>query len=321
MKISIALATYNGAQFILAQLESLHNQSLPPDEVIISDDCSTDGTADLIRNYISEWKLQNWRLLRNEENIGYIRNFRKALSLCTGDMILLCDQDDLWNKDKLRAMHGVMTEDGRITALASGYDMIDENNHRTQGLRRAFRERKMVPPEKPYRIGGRILCGNVAPGCTCAYRKKLVEEYLGREDAGGLPHDWALNFLAFEQKGLFFLNHHLTSYRITGKNTIGALSEEDTCRKRKSTLLELSENMQQVAMLSEEKQKYLQCAEFTAHRAKVAETGEIRLFLQGLSRYSPVLSPGRFLQYAKDYAVGRKLKKRGTAGKRKGDLQ
>ena len=104
MRISIAMTTYNGADYLLEQLESLRTQSLMADEVIIVDDCSTDNTVDLLNMYIQKYHLDNWILIKNSSNIGWRKNFRKALQKTTGDVVFLCDQDDIWNKDKISLM-------------------------------------------------------------------------------------------------------------------------------------------------------------------------------------------------------------------------
>lgn len=69
MRISIAMTTYNGADYLLEQLESLRTQSLMADEVIIVDDCSTDNTVDLLNMYIQKYHLDNWVLIRNSSAI------------------------------------------------------------------------------------------------------------------------------------------------------------------------------------------------------------------------------------------------------------
>ena len=102
MKNSVIMATYNGEKYITEQLDSIRNQTLPPDEVIICDDCSSDNTRTIINEYISKYKLTGWQLYSNEKNIGFFDNFFKALRLSTGDVIYLSDQDDVWDKYKLR---------------------------------------------------------------------------------------------------------------------------------------------------------------------------------------------------------------------------
>src|ERR1700751_1590888 len=98
MRVSIALAVYNGERFIAEQLESLANQTRLPDELIVSDDASTDQTVELIREFAARASFPV-RLLLNDENVGCTRNFDRALRECNGDIIFLCDHDDVWYAD------------------------------------------------------------------------------------------------------------------------------------------------------------------------------------------------------------------------------
>ena len=101
MKISIAMCTYNGAEFLSAQLQSILTQSRPPDEIIICDDRSTDDTQSLLRKFAAESAIPiNVHI--NDQNLGSVKNFERAICLCTGDVIALSDQDDVWRNDKLQ---------------------------------------------------------------------------------------------------------------------------------------------------------------------------------------------------------------------------
>ena len=103
MKISIAMATYNGQTFLLEQLQSFTEQTILPDEVVITDDCSSDKTVALINSFkkTAPFKI---RVYSNEKNLGYTQNFNKALQLCTNDLIFLSDQDDVWLPTKIEYM-------------------------------------------------------------------------------------------------------------------------------------------------------------------------------------------------------------------------
>ena len=70
MLVSVAVATYNGERFILKQLESIYNQTEAADEVIICDDCSTDKTVEICKDFIKKRSLSNWRISVNEKNAG-----------------------------------------------------------------------------------------------------------------------------------------------------------------------------------------------------------------------------------------------------------
>ena len=102
MTVGVAMALYNGARFIRKQLDTIRLQTLQPDRVVMCDDGSKDGTTEIVAEYIKEYGLgDTWELIKNEENLGYAKNFYKAMSLCNTDLIFLADQDDVWELDKI----------------------------------------------------------------------------------------------------------------------------------------------------------------------------------------------------------------------------
>lgn len=123
MKVSVAMTTYNGEKYIIEQLESMKNQDMLIDELYICDDCSSDGTVEIIREYIQKYELENrWHLIINEKNLGYADNFNKGINLCTGEYIFFADQDDIWNKDKISSVINVMEANEKIQVLCSDYE-------------------------------------------------------------------------------------------------------------------------------------------------------------------------------------------------------
>lgn len=108
MNISIVISSYNGSSHIIEQLDSIRNQTRTPDEVLICDDCSTDSTPEIVNKYIKIHSLNNWRIVINQENKGWKRNFIDGIEKSTGDLIFTCDQDDIWRTDKLEIMENIM---------------------------------------------------------------------------------------------------------------------------------------------------------------------------------------------------------------------
>src|SRR5271157_5699616 len=103
LTVSVAMTTFNGARFLPAQLESIESQTRAPDELVIFDDCSTDTTRQILGNFRDRSRIPT-RVGLNTENLGYIRNFEKAVSECAGELLFLSDQDDVWHRDKIRKM-------------------------------------------------------------------------------------------------------------------------------------------------------------------------------------------------------------------------
>lgn len=126
MTCSIAMCTYNGEKYIKEQLESIINQSTQPDEIIICDDGSTDRTIDIVKAVLKSWN-GRWRVFENEHNLGYKKNFQKAISLCGSDIIFLSDQDDVWNANKIEIMMKVFQDNPYILLAFHDSEIVDDH--------------------------------------------------------------------------------------------------------------------------------------------------------------------------------------------------
>ena len=104
MKISVVIASYNGGQFIHEQLVSIAAQSVPPHEIIICDDCSTDATSSIVAEFSAQNPDISVIFSVNPSPLGIDKNFEHAISLASGDIIFLCDQDDVWLPDRIKVM-------------------------------------------------------------------------------------------------------------------------------------------------------------------------------------------------------------------------
>lgn len=98
-RVSVAMATYNGEKYIREQIDSIIGQTYPIYELIIQDDCSTDRTVDICKEYAARYPFIH--CYQNENNLGYNRNFQLVTSRATGDFVAFSDQDDIWFKDKI----------------------------------------------------------------------------------------------------------------------------------------------------------------------------------------------------------------------------
>ena len=104
--ISIAMATYNGEKYLREQIDSILNQTIQDFELIVCDDCSTDTTWNILQDYQSQDR--RIKCYRNEENLGFKKNFEKAIGLCTGEYIALSDQDDIWLPEHLEKLVNII---------------------------------------------------------------------------------------------------------------------------------------------------------------------------------------------------------------------
>lgn len=122
--ISVAMTTYNGEKYLREQLDSILNQTYKNFELIACDDCSSDSTVQILNEYAA--KDSRIKVFVNEKNLGFKKNFEKAISLCSGDYIALSDQDDVWANDHIEKLYSIIEN----KSLACGNSiMIDENGN------------------------------------------------------------------------------------------------------------------------------------------------------------------------------------------------
>lgn len=225
MRLSIALCTYNGARFLSEQLQSLLEQRRLPDQIVVCDDGSSDGTSAMLEEFASMARLVGVQveIYFNEVNLGYIRNFEKAISLCDGDVVFLCDQDDIWHADKLARYESLFGEDPSIIVIHGDADLIDANAQLLgHGLFDAMEvtegERSTVNAGFPL---GVLLRRNIVTGATMAFRRCLAE--LALPVADGWSHDeWLAMVAAINDWRIVCLDWASIGYRQHGNNQIGA---------------------------------------------------------------------------------------------------
>ena len=121
--ISVALASYNGERFIDNQIASILSNLGPNDELVISDDRSSDATPAIVAHAME--KDSRIKLIQANENIGVIRNFERAIRNCKGDYIFLADQDDVWNKEKVSRVMQVF-QDTNALCILHDVTIVDE---------------------------------------------------------------------------------------------------------------------------------------------------------------------------------------------------
>lgn len=126
MRISIAMATYNGEKFIQEQLESLTSQQLLPCELVVTDDGSSDSTLELLQAF-AETAPFPVRIHENETNLGYSDNFLKAAKLCTGDWVAFCDQDDVWLPNKLIDAARAIEQHAEVSLILQNAHLCNAN--------------------------------------------------------------------------------------------------------------------------------------------------------------------------------------------------
>lgn len=215
MKTSVVISAYNGKRYIIEQLESIRQQSQPVDEVLIADDCSTDGTPELVQTYIDQHHLAGWHVEVNTVNKGWRRNFMEAMWASTGDVVFSCDQDDLWHPDKVKLMTATLTAHPEISLLTSNYDeFFPDGKHRLAPWPKQTGLFE-VPLKRNYMLVK-------APGCTYAIRRSLLD-VAKKYWQPDYPHDALLWRLSQFNHGLYALAQPLLRWR---KHETSAFAKE-----------------------------------------------------------------------------------------------
>ena len=215
--ISIAMCTYNGEKYIKEQLESIINQTLQPEEIVICDDCSSDCTIKIIKNVMSKWSGQ-WRLVCNKNNLGYRKNFQQAIGLCHGDFIFLSDQDDVWDREKLEIEYPYF-KDKSVILVFHDAEVVDE---KLQQISPSFwndlRFKYTAFEKGDY---SRLLRANLIQGASCGFRRDLFKLCHPPFPEDAIHDEWLGINAAFLGK-IVPIHRQLLKYRQTGNNQIGA---------------------------------------------------------------------------------------------------
>ena len=205
--ISVAMATYNGERYIRQQLDSILNQSVQDFEIVACDDCSTDGTWDILQEYQS--KFPSIRCFRNEKNLGFKANFEKAMRLCEGEFVALSDQDDIWKEDHLK----ILAETIGDRDIACGDAELIDGEGKLLGAKLSEVDFLYHCPKDYREIPLRIFYNNGCfQGASMLIRKSLLDVALPLPE-GIDYHDTWLTVIACYSKGFAFTPQVITQHR------------------------------------------------------------------------------------------------------------
>lgn len=232
VRVSVALATRDGARYLTEQLESILAQTRPVDQIVVSDDASTDGTVELAERLLASSGIAVVTV-RNDPPLGVAGNFQAALAACDGDVILLSDQDDTWHPDRVESSLAVLEGDGRWLALHADAALVDGDGA-PLGLQ--LLDALEVPPQVRARITEgdsfpAFLQRNLATGATMAIRRELRD--LALPVPAGWIHDEWLAIVASALGRLTLVDRPLIDYRQHGGNEIGVAAPSRRAKVRR----------------------------------------------------------------------------------------
>lgn len=198
--VSVALCTYNGEKFLEEQLESLILQKYENLEIVVVDDCSSDNSMGILSTYHN--RSGKLRIYQNDRNLGYIKNFEKAVSLCRGEFIALSDQDDIWDLEKITLLvKGI----GGNTLIYHDSQFI---NHEGQLMNRKLSDQvnfySGAQPEP-------FLFFNCISSHAILFHKKLTNHIFPFPETGF--HDAWIGYVACNLGTIQFLDKCLVKYR------------------------------------------------------------------------------------------------------------
>ena len=226
--ISVAMCTYNGSKYLQEQLYSIAKQIRLPDELVVCDDGSTDSTFQMLEEFKKRASFPV-RIYRNKIRLGATKNYEKAITLCEGNIIALCDQDDVWLPHKIEKLEHIFKSNPDAGYVFSDAIVVDEKLFPfrytlwkyvlfTEGQRKNFKQGHQIEV---------LINHNVVTGAAMAFQKELRNWILP------IPEKWvhdewiALLASAGGAKGIF-MEESFIKYRIHSKQLIGVDVEGDS---------------------------------------------------------------------------------------------
>ena len=201
IRISVAMATYNGEKYLKEQLESILVNLKENDELIISDDGSTDGTREIIYKYLEN---DNRIKLFDGPKNGVKQNFANAINKCSGEYVFLADQDDIWYDNKVEEVLNVFKAEMDVTLVVHNCKIVNE---KLEELDKNFFE---------YRKSGigifKNILKNTYIGCCMAFKKEMKNKILPIPKDIEMHDQW-IGILNEKYGNSFFLNKELLMYR------------------------------------------------------------------------------------------------------------
>ncbi|MCY7421578.1 MAG: glycosyltransferase [Chitinophagaceae bacterium] len=241
--VSVVMCTYNGSRFINEQVQSILDQEYQNFELIIVDDCSTDNTPELL--LIWQNKDQRITVHQNENNLGYNKNFEKAIQLGRGDLIALADQDDIWLPQRISKTVAQFKLPGVVLAHSKSV--------RLEGTQLKYHLAKLH-----YHFSGsdtrKLFFFNQVMGHDMTFSKELVKHIVPIPK--GMSYDWWIAVIATCYGNIAAVDEYLVHHRIHSTNNF--FSKGSTSKKKELDLVETLEIFRTIPSLKENAKTHLE---------------------------------------------------------------
>lgn len=205
--VSVVLCTCNGEKFIEEQLQSVVSQSICPTEIVVCDDCSKDQTLEIVNTFVKKYFTIHWIVKCNTKRLGVRKNFEQAILLASEDYIATCDQDDIWEKDKLENLLALLSSDRSVLLVHSDASLINSNGNLLE--KSVF---EVYGFKKQLSLKEYILYANNVIGCTMLFRASL-RKYLYPFPEKHYFHDNWIAIVAKTYGKISFCEYPLIRYR------------------------------------------------------------------------------------------------------------
>jgi glycosyltransferase involved in cell wall biosynthesis len=216
IQIDVLLATYNGEKYLRCQLDSILNQTHKNIRLLINDDCSTDGTIEILKEY--ETKDNRVKVQYNEKNLGYIKNFENLLKRVENNYFALSDQDDFWMENKIeKSLDKLLKENADL--VFTDLEVVDENLKQiAPSLVKFMKMNKNIKKNHDYKL---VFLRNCVTGCTILSKKELINKYIPVPKEEPMVHDWWMALIISQIGKVVFLEEPTIKYRQHGNNQLG----------------------------------------------------------------------------------------------------
>jgi glycosyltransferase involved in cell wall biosynthesis len=225
--VSVALCTHNGARFVAEQVDSILVQSYPVTEIVLSDDASSDDTVSIVRRVVGDHNSAGRNpvqlvVLQNATALGVVKNFEQAITATTGELVALCDQDDVWLPGRVGRLVREFADRPDLVLVHSNAALIEEDGARTgyslfEALEVTEATKRAINSGRAFR---ELLHRNVVTGATAMIVRPLATV------AAPFPqlwvHDEWLAMIGAATADIGLVDEQLTLYRQHTANQIGA---------------------------------------------------------------------------------------------------
>lgn len=225
-KVDILLATYNGEKYLVEQLESILSQTYSDFRLLISDDCSTDGTRKILEEYKN--KDDRIQLFFQGKNLGVIKNFEYLLKKVENDYYMLSDQDDIWKNNKIeKSIEKLKNSESDL--VYSDLEVVDENLNVT--YESYWKLKGIYKKIKKYNNFEALYLNNFITGCTILSKKEYIKDILPLPNTSKFVlHDYWISLIISQKGKISYIEEPLIKYRQHKNNKIGSKKQSDSLR-------------------------------------------------------------------------------------------